>query len=69
MKGGVLSNSKELIIMKRPKQRRFINRFVGECTDYGNKGNRGSKYTNRIIRKKLKKELRKEIKEIIKEMV
>lgn len=53
--------------MKRPKQRKFINRFVGECTDYkGKRGNRGSKYTNRIIRRKLKEELRKEI---IKEMV
>ena len=50
--------------MKRPKQRKFVNRFVGECTDYGNKKNRGRKLTNRIIRRKLKELLKKEIKDI-----
>ncbi len=47
--------------MKRPKQRKFVNRFVKECTNYRNKGNRGSKYTNRIIRRKLKEELKRNI--------
>lgn len=53
---------------KRQKQnRKFINRFVGQCTDYRNRrsGNRGSRITNRIIRRKLRKELKKEVEEYI----
>ena len=50
---------------KRPKQRKFVNRFVCQCTDYRSKGNRGSRITNRLIRRRLKKRLKKEIEEHI----
>lgn len=48
----------------KAKKRRFVNRFVKECTAYGGRNNRGSRITNRIIRRKLKELLKKEIKDI-----
>lgn len=58
MKGGVLSNNKELIKMKRPKQRKFVNKMLGRnCTDFNGK-KKGTKFTNHIIRQKLKRQLK-----------
>lgn len=48
--------------MARAKKRGFVNRILGTyCSDYANKRNRGTRITNKIIRRRLKRQLEKEI--------